>query len=228
MFNINTAWDLRNMSEEWARKNLGGVVGARLIKELKGIPCIEMKDPLATKKMITTTRMFGKPVFELRELKEAVATYIARATEKLRRQQSAATTVSVFLVANDQHNRYQYAPTSRSGYSKLPSASYLTHVFIAHAMKIVEALYHKGSRYIKAGVIISDIVPCGMIQYNLFEPPENDRQQKLMHTIDNINFGMENDILKFAVAGTKKNWKMRQEMRSNRFTTKWAELCLVR
>ena len=54
MFNINTAWDLRNMSEAWASKNLGGVVGVRLIKELRGEPCIEMKDPLETKKMIAT------------------------------------------------------------------------------------------------------------------------------------------------------------------------------
>ena len=38
------------------------------------------------KKLIATTRMFGKPVFELRELREAVATYITRAAEKLRRR----------------------------------------------------------------------------------------------------------------------------------------------
>ncbi|MBL0199409.1 MAG: hypothetical protein IPP81_04320 [Chitinophagaceae bacterium] len=44
-----------------------------MIKELKGEPCIEMKDQLEIKKMIATTRMFGKPVYELRELREAVA-----------------------------------------------------------------------------------------------------------------------------------------------------------
>jgi DNA polymerase V len=52
MFNINTAWDLRNMSEDLAAKNLGGVVGVRLVKELKGIPCIGMKEQLTRKKMI--------------------------------------------------------------------------------------------------------------------------------------------------------------------------------
>ena len=35
-FGIYTAWDLRNQPEEWVRKNLGGVVGLRLLKELKG------------------------------------------------------------------------------------------------------------------------------------------------------------------------------------------------
>ena len=108
MFNINTAWDLRNMSEAWASKNLGGVVGVRLIKELRGEPCIEMKDPLETKKMIATTRMFGKPVFEIKELKEAVATYTSRAAEKLRRQNCAAGTLSVFVVTNDYSSSYEY------------------------------------------------------------------------------------------------------------------------
>ena len=65
-YGIYDAWQLRNMPVEWARKNLGGVVGERLIKELNGMPCIEMKDPLETKKMIATTRMFSKPVTELK------------------------------------------------------------------------------------------------------------------------------------------------------------------
>jgi len=228
MFNVNTAWDLRNRSEQWARKNLGGVVGVRLIKELNGMPCIEMKNPLTTKKMIATTRMFGKPVYELKELKEAVATYITRASEKLRRQSSAASALSIFLVHSDNRNQQEYAPSSRSSYITLPSATYLTNVLIAHAMPLVEALYNRGSKYIKAGVVLGNIVPCDMIQFNLFEAPESANAKKLMHMIDNINFSMRNDILKFASAGTKKNWKMRQEMRSKRFTTRWEELCIVR
>ncbi|MFS9599472.1 DNA polymerase V subunit UmuC, partial [Klebsiella variicola] len=77
------AWQLQQMPEAWAKQHLGGVVGLRLIKELNGEPCIEMKDPLEKKKMIATTRMFGIPVFDLQPLKEAVATYTARAAEKL-------------------------------------------------------------------------------------------------------------------------------------------------
>lgn len=88
------------MPEAWAKQHLGGVVGVRLIRELNGEPCIEMKDPLEKKKMIATTRMFGIPVFDLQPLKEAVATYTARAAEKLRRQYSAASYIDVFVVTN--------------------------------------------------------------------------------------------------------------------------------
>jgi DNA polymerase V len=69
LWSIYDALQLRNMSEEWAKVHLGGVVGVRLIKELNGKPVMEMKDPLKQKKMIATTRMFGKPVHELNDLK---------------------------------------------------------------------------------------------------------------------------------------------------------------
>lgn len=228
MFNINNGWDLRNMSEEWARKNLGGVVGVRLIKELRGQPCIEMKDPLETKKMIATTRMFGKPVFELRELKEAVATYITRAAEKLRRQGSAAGTISVFVVTNDYGNSYEYRPASTSAYTVLPYATSLTNILITHALPLLDLLYKKGSKYLKAGVIMSGIVPDDAVQFNLFEEPPHHNNTKLMKMVDNVNFSMRNDVLKFAASGTTRNWKMRQEMRSKRFTTRWDELCEVK
>lgn len=48
-FGIDDAYQLRCMNEEWARKNLGGVVGLRLIKELKGEPAMEMEDELKEK-----------------------------------------------------------------------------------------------------------------------------------------------------------------------------------
>ncbi|MBK7375506.1 MAG: Y-family DNA polymerase [Chitinophagaceae bacterium] len=224
LYNINTAWDLRNMSEEWARKKLGGVVGVRLIKELRGEPCIEMKDPLETKKMIATTRMFGKPVYEVREIREAVATYITRAAEKLRRQGSAANTISVFVVTNDQGSSYEYKPSSRSAYTILPFASSLTHMLIAHALPLVDRLYSKGSRYLKAGVILSGIVPDDSVQANIFEQSLHPHEKKLMKMIDNVNFSMRNDVIKFAAAGTKRDWKMRQELRSPRYTTRWDEL----
>jgi DNA polymerase V len=161
-------------------------------------------------------------------LKEAVSTYISRAAEKLRRQNSAAGSLSLFLVNNDNKWSNQYQPSSRSSYIILPSPTYLTHTFISYAMPLVEALYNKGSKYIKAGVILGSIVPFDMIQFNLFEPEESINSKKLMHVMDNINFSMRNDILKFATTGTTKNWKMRQEKRSQRFTTRWDELCVVK
>lgn len=222
---IEDGWQLRNMPEEWARKNMGGVVGTRLIRELNGFPCIPLKDPLEVKKMIATTRMFGKPVTELKDLKEAIATYVSRAAEKLRRQFCAASLIDVFVVTNGlvtQH--YDYNPQSRHSYLLLPAATSDTGTLIRHAIPLVEALYRPGMKYLKAGVMLGNIVPENAIQGNLFsnEPPA--RNEALMQAIDNINFSQRDDVLKYASSGTKRNWKMRQELRSKRFTTRWDEL----
>ncbi len=56
--------------------------------------------------MIATTRMFGEPVNSISDIKEAIATYTSRAAEKLRRQQCAASTISVFIVAKEQDPQY--------------------------------------------------------------------------------------------------------------------------
>ncbi len=228
LFNICNGWQLRNMTAEWASKNLGGITGVRLLNELNGNPCIEMKDPLEVKKMIATSRMFGKPVFELSQLKEAVATYTARAAEKLRRQKCAAGVISVFVVTNDFEAGYQYTPKTKGLYTTLPAATAVTNELIAHALPLIEQLYKQGSRYLKTGVTLSAIVPETAVQQNLFVPQEEPRLRRLMSAIDNVNFSMRDDVIKFAAAGTAKNWKMRQEMRSPRYSTRWEEIKEVR
>lgn len=228
MFMINNAWQLSRMSTEWARKNLGGVVGVRLIKELNGEPCVEMKDPLKTKKMIATTRMFGIPVYDIDPLKEAVATYVSRAAEKLRRQYSAAAFINVFVVTNEQKpGYYDYNPQTSSTYVRLPKPTAYTNELIKYAVPLVDKIYKRGLKYLKAGVILSGLVPDTSIQGNLFLPDTKNNTRRVMDAIDNINFSQRDDVLKFAAGGSKRNWKMRQEMRSPRYTTRWNELCEV-
>ena len=163
-------------------------------------------------------------IYELKDLKEAIATYTTRAAEKLRRQYCAARVINVFVVTNDYETGYQYSPKTKGTYITLPMATSLTNELIAHAIPLVEQLYKKGCRYLKAGVMLSGIVPEDAIQYNLFEPPAHNSLRELMNVVDNINFSMRDDVIKFATSGTKKNWKMRQEMRSKRHTTRWEEL----
>jgi DNA polymerase V len=226
---IDTAWRLRLMDLEWARKNLGGVVGVRLVKELRGEPSIFMNDELVNKKMIATTRMFGQTVTELQDIQEAVATYASRAAEKLRRQQSAAGVISVFLVAKPPQTTtadYSHGLTV-SRYSILPNPTSFTNELIKPAVQLATGLYKPGTEYKKAGVILSSLVPDSSIQGNLFVPQKGIGRY-LMEMVDNINFGMRDDVLKFAASGTRRNWKMRREFHSPRYTTRWNELCEIK
>jgi DNA polymerase V len=222
---ISSAFQLRNVSEEFARTYLGGVVGARLVRELKGIASKEMEDELLNKKMIATTRMFGSPVSNINDIKEAVATYTSRAAEKLRRQCSAAKVISVFVVTKEQDHMLSFKKNGTiSTYTTLPVATSFTNELIKPAVRLVDELYEEGQSYKKAGVMLSGIIPDESVQGNLFVPENKNCERKLMDMIDNINFSQRDDVLKFAASGTTRDWKMRQELRSGRYTTRWEEL----
>ena len=229
MHAIYTALDLSKRNEEWAKAHLGGVVGVRLLKELKGECVSRMEEALTNKKMIVTTRMFGSPVSTIAEIKEAVATYTSRAAEKLRRQYSAAKVISVFVVPKEATTgeHFRHGPSVGS-YTTLPFATAATHELIKPALRLVDKLFEKGRHYKKAGVTLSGLVPDTTIQGNLFVEESDNGKRLLMNTLDNVNFAMRDDIVKFAASGTARNWKMRQEMRSPRYTSRWNEMFVVK
>ncbi len=230
-YGIHNAYSLSIKDLSWGKRFLGGVAGMKLIRELKGMHSHDMQAPRTSKKMIATTRMFGRTVSEWQEIEEALATYATRTAEKLRRQHSAAYGVSVFLLKKtlpqSEISHYHHG-RQVSGYVKLDNPSNLTPDIIKAVVALGKSLYEKGELYKKAGVILSDFVPDNALQTNLFVAPKDQNRKKLMNVIDNMNAAFRDDILKFATSGTQKNWKMRSERRSKRYTTRWEELCLVR
>lgn len=228
-FQIHNAYDLSLKTSDWASRHLGGVMGLRLLRELKGNDAVPMKEELLTKKVIATTRMFGEPITDLKSIKEAVATYVSRAAEKLRRQHCAAQEMSVFIIAKkENYNTKYYHGSTLSSYVTLPTATSLTHQLIKPALILVERLFEEGRIYKKAGVILSKIVPDTAVQGNLFIPEVKNKTRMLMSVMDNINFSQRDDILKYAAAGTTRDWKMQQNFRSPKYTSRWDQLCKVR
>lgn len=230
MHAVYTALDLSKRKEEWAKTHLGGVVGARLLKELNGEPASEMKEELTVKKMIATTRMFGNAVNNISDIKEAIATYTSKAAEKLRRQKSAANIISVFVVPKEQTmagKHFRHGP-SISRFATLAFATSATNELIKPALQLVEQVFENGRRYKKAGVLLSGLVPDECIQANLFVEEKKNNKRMLMDMVDNVNFAMRDDLIKFAASGTTRDWKMRQELRSPRYTTRWEELFEVK
>jgi len=193
-----------------------------------------MDEPLIEKKMIATTRMFGTPVTELKDIKEAVATYTSRAAEKLRRQFGAASVVSVFVVPKEERaagERFKHGAMVSEAVV-LSNATSVTSELIKPAVYLAEKVFRiankeRPSLFKKAGVTLSGIVKDELLQGNLFRPSLKNNGRLLMSMMDNINFSMRDDILKFAASGTARNWKMRQEWRSPRYTSRWDELRLV-
>lgn len=226
---ITSGWELMLQPDTWIYQQMGGVNGLRLLRELRGEEAIGLKDELVQKKMIATTRMFGYPVSDLTSIKEAVATYTSRAAEKLRRQHSAAGEIGVFIVRKEENHltNFHYGSTLRRQV-RLPVPTSATQMLIKPALEMAEELFEYGQSYKKAGVMLSGLVPDTSRQGNLFARETTNHEPRLMEMIDNINFSQRDDILKFASTGTSRDWKMRQEKRSPRYTTRWDELCEVR
>lgn len=66
-------------------------------RELAGTPCLELDEPDPPKQEICCSRMFGKRLTELAPNKEAVVTYMMRASEKLRAQKSLCKKIRISI-----------------------------------------------------------------------------------------------------------------------------------
>ncbi len=103
------------------------------------------------------SRSFGRPVESLEEIREAVAAYVSRAGEKLRRQQLAATTLIVFLATS------RFIPESHHAASvvvNLPVPTDITPELIRYAHEGVGHVFRAGHKFKKAGVMLIGLVPC--------------------------------------------------------------------
>ena len=222
---IKTAFDLKMVPEEWARQHLGGVVGVRLMKELNGIHAIGLEEQLLTKKMVSCTRRFGVPLTDIDQMKQAVAMYVSRAAEKLRRQQSAAKLMTVFVIEKALDRGAIYKPNEPIKTELLlPLATSNTNELIKPALALLEKLVQPNIVYEKAGVIFSKLVPDHSLQSNFFATPSSSEKKVLMTQVDNINFSMRNEKVKFASSGIARPWKMKQEHLSGKYTSRWTEL----
>jgi DNA polymerase V len=225
--NILTAKDLKYTEQCWTRRHLT-VVGERTVLELRGTACIPLEQP-KPKKGIMTAKTFGKPVECLEELEEAVVTYTARAVEKLRKQESVASCITIFAHTNTfKKDAPQY---SKSISRTLPFPSSFTPDFLKVAREMARSLYREGYAYSKAGVYLSRIAPQKVWQSDLFEerPLESEYKKALiMRVVDFINEWWGSNTIFFGAQGTERVWKMRQERRSPRYTTRWGEIMVVR
>ena len=223
---IHTALALKRAPERWIKQHMH-VTGQRTVLELRGVSCIPLELAPQPKKQIAVTRSFGHPVESLQELKEAVAFYATRAAEKLRQQHSLVSVLCVFIATNPfQTDQPQY---SRSCIIHLASPTNDTSELIGAALGGVERLYRSGYAYHRAGIFLQDLVQDTFRQLRLFAPTEAlQRPQTLVEVVDAINRRYGREAIRYAATGKQSGWKMRQEHRSPRYTTRLDELRRVK
>ena len=215
---ITTALALRDTDVNWIRQKFG-VIGVRTVYELKGICCYPLEDNPPMKKSITVSRMFGKPVVSVEDLKEAVASYASRAGEKLRQYHLAANIMTVF-VTTSRFTKRRYFNSHTLVFSVATSD---TMEIIKAALFCIDNLYRKGFAYKKAGIIFNALVGEERVQRNLFDNADRERSRRLMRAIDNVNARSDCSV-RWAAEGLGQPWKVEFKRRSCRYTTNWSEL----
>jgi DNA polymerase V len=221
---IYTALALRGVDVEWMRRRFG-VTGVRTVYELRGISCYELEQQPPAKKGVTVSRIFGRKVETIEELKEAIASYASRAGEKLREEGLVAGAMTVFVMTNrfvELRRRY-----FNSHSVSFPTATNYTPELIAYAAGAVERLYRKGFLYNKAGVILGDLVPENRVQGNLFDEADRQKSRRLMRAVDAVNARLPYKPLMWAAEGISQPWRTKFTRRSKRYTTRWDELVEV-
>jgi DNA polymerase V len=222
---IKTALELSLKSDAKLRSLLT-VQGARIALELQGQPCFELETQPPPKKQIIASRSFGYPLSSFPELREAIASHIVRASEKLKNDEQATGFLTVFLQTSrfkSPHN-YHFA----LGVELEPTSD--VSLLISYAGELLKKIYQKGQQYQKSGVILTNLQSSKSEQLSLFVEPaiSSPQSAKLTKAMKQINQRFGRGAINYLAEGLNQNWAMRSEHRSAQFTTDLGQILKIK
>lgn len=227
LMGIYSAYDLARQPVESIQAQFNIVI-ARTVMELNGVACLTLDEIVADKQQIVCSRSFKRRLTQYHELAEALASFSSRAAEKLRKQGSVTSSISVFI-KTDTHNANE-PQYQRSIRIELNQATSDTRKIISIAKQLLQEIFKAGYRYQKCAVTLGHIQPATVPnQADIFDLPD-DRHHKaneLMLTMDKINQRFPKGI---AISATKmtRSWQSPVEYLSRHYTTNWDELLMVK
>ncbi|ORT73181.1 translesion error-prone DNA polymerase V subunit UmuC [Pseudomonas mosselii] len=222
---IHTAMDLAKADPRMLRDKFSVVV-EKTARELAGTPCLELDEADPPKQEICCSRMFGKRLTELAPIKQAVATYTARAAEKLRAQGSVCKRMRVSIrtgMFNPDEAKY-----AKGALVELPYPTNDTLLLTRAATEAAAQVYRSGFRYSKAEVLLMDLRQPGEFSDDLFAVTQPVACDRLMSMLDEINGKYGRGTMRTASVPDTPDWGMRREMMSRSYTTRIDQLWRVR
>ncbi|WP_168404098.1 translesion error-prone DNA polymerase V subunit UmuC [Erwinia amylovora] len=221
LMGIETALDLAE-SSLWVIRKHFNVVLERTVRELRGEPCLALEEFAPTRQQIVCSRSFGNRLTQYSDVHQAVCAYAERAAEKLRGERQFCRFISVFVRTSPHADNEVYYGNQAS--TRLMTPSNDTRDIIRAATESLERIWIDGHRYMKAGVMLADFYSNGVSQLNLFDEQRVwANSTALMQTIDSLNHSGKGKVW-FAGQGIEKAWKMKREMLSPAYTTRYADL----
>lgn len=228
-FSIYTANQLKQADPHFIRKHFS-VITQRTNLELNEISCLQLADLEPKKKNILSSRSFSHPVTSLYKLEQAISSYVATSTRKLRSQKSQANYIRVFLKTskfqtNPQAQAYK---TSSNGY-QLPYPTSNTNKITKVARYLIRSIYKPDTRYKKCGIVLSNLQSTSSQPSFFTNFEKHSNESKLFQTIDQLNHIYGDNTIQLASTGVaNQSWKMKSNMRSPSYLTSWDDIPVVR
>jgi DNA polymerase V len=218
------------MANQKAIRKATNVMGEKIHLELNEEVCHDLAEH-QPKQSIVSSRSFGHPVTSIDDLNEALANYIMRATDKLRKQNSLTKLIAISLKTNyfNKHvKQYNNFATSQLSYPTQDPREILK-----VAKKLLRKIFVQGYQYKKVGIILLDIVPYHAIQNQLFHDNNQEIKQindskKLLSAFDTVKNKFGNNSVYLAAQGVERKWQMKSNNRSPSYTTDWNQLLEVK
>ncbi|MGC4033707.1 MAG: Y-family DNA polymerase [Tepidisphaeraceae bacterium] len=222
---IATPRQLRDASPATVRQELG-VVGQRIVYELRGRSVIELEETAPDKQNVCCSRSFDHETQSLAAITEAVSTFASQAAAKIRRQELVTGRVGVFIQTNRHAPVVQYAASYAVSLSE-PTED--TSQIAKAAAWCLRQIYRPEHEYKKAGVMLFDLCKRERAQLGLYTARDREQSHRLMTTLDEINQRFGRGAVRLGSASPFglnpcRTWHLRSDHRSPRYTTRWEEL----
>jgi DNA polymerase V len=230
---VATAADFALKPREWVDATFRNIHVRRTWEELNGQDSVPNEVP-APKQSICTSRSFAQLTHDEDRLRTHVTNFAMRCAEKLRRQHSVATGVSVFLQTSPfRQDLPQYANSAEVSFLTPTGA---THDLVKAALQALRAIYRPGYEFKRAGVTLTGLKPDHPVQTNFldFNPAQRRKLQQLDAAIDHLKKTLGRDSVQLCAQQYLPDAPgqqaptfgdaIRHEHRSPNPTTRWNEI----
>ena len=228
-----TAYDFACHHKDWVRVTFNNINIVRTWQELNGEDAVP-NEQLAKKKSICTSRSFNGMIADKDTLRTHIANYASRCAEKLRRQDTVASVVGVFVSSNPfREDLLQYWKYDEI---RLITPTNSTTSIVKAAVDVLDQIFVQGVNYKRAGVIVMGIAPSSPLQQDLFDinAEQIQKMNRLDKVIDRINrcYGSETIVIG-AQQYTQKNGQgkanvfanaIKHDFKSKNPTTRWSDI----
>lgn len=212
-------------ADPWTLRKKFSVVIEKTARELGGTPCLELDEPDPPKQEICCSRMFGMRLTELPPIKEAVATYMMRASEKLRAQNSLCKKVRVCIrtgMFNPEEAKY-----ANGVVVEMPYPTDDVRLLTQAAVGALDGIFRAGFKYSKAEVMLLNLCQPGEYTDDLFAVSQPAKATRAMTVLGQINERWGRGTLRSGSVPSTPAWGMRRELMSRSYTTKLDQLWSV-